>query len=121
MQRIIKKRIYVGAEGKGEQSFVKWLQLLLKEKSLPIHLDCVDLAGGGYKSLLAEMLKQRKNKERSKAKGSILLLDRDREDRGDDGCSLKWLQREADKNRIRLCVSLTTLSNGLTPHSDHII
>jgi hypothetical protein len=38
-RRIIqqRKRIYIAVEGDGEQSFIKWLQLLCDENGLHVH------------------------------------------------------------------------------------
>lgn len=99
-----RKRIYLAVEGEGEQSFIKWLQQLCDQNGLHVHLDCEPLGGGGYKTMLNRAVQERKRKERNKAKYSILLVDADRAERGDDGWSLLQLKQEASKHRINVCV-----------------
>lgn len=70
-----RKRIYIAVEGEGEQSFIKWLQQLCDQSGLHVHLDSQPLGGGGYKTMLSRAVHERKRKERSKAKHSILLVD----------------------------------------------
>ena len=105
-RKIIKQRqrIFIAAEGESEQSFVKWLQQLSDEKELHVHLDCLALNGGGYKPMLEKAARERKRKERNKAKWSILLVDSDRDKRNDDGWSLEELKQKALKQKINVCV-----------------
>ena len=105
MRKIIqqRKRIYIAVEGEGEQSFIKWLQLLADQRNLYMHLDCQLLGGGGYKPMLYKAVRQRERKDRCKAKSSILLVDSDRDERGDDGWSLSRLKEEANKQKITVC------------------
>jgi hypothetical protein len=104
MKIIQRKRIFIAGEGESEQSLVKWFQQLLNQKSLAIHLDCQPLGGGGYKTMLSKAVRERKRKERHKAKYSILLVDGDRAIRGDDGWSIPQLKHEATKQKITVCV-----------------
>lgn len=105
-RKIIKQRqrIFIAVEGESEQSFVKWLQQLSDEKELHVHLDCQALNGGGYKSMLEKAVRERKRKERNKAKCSILLVDSDRDERNDDGWSLEELKQKALKQKINVCI-----------------
>lgn len=93
-------RIFFSVEGESEQSVIKWLQGLSEQKGLHVHLDCQVLGGGGYKSMLDGALHYKKRKERYKAKHSILLVDADRAERGDDGWSLSQLRQAASKHKI---------------------
>lgn len=101
--RIIRTRFFLAVEGEGEQSFVKWLQLLSDQIGLNVHLDCQPLNGGGYKTMLKNALYYRQRNERRKAKSSILLVDGDRAER-DDGWSLSKLKEEASKQKLIVCV-----------------
>lgn len=105
-KRIIqqRKRIFIAGEGDSEQSFVKWLQRLSDQSGLHVHLDCQPLGGGGYKTMLKKAMQERKRKERHKAVFSILLVDSDRDERGDDGWSIEQLKHEALKHKITICV-----------------
>lgn len=105
-KRIIqqRKRIYIAVEGEGEQSFIKWLQQLCDQNGLHVHLDCQPLGGGGYKTMLGRAVHERKRKERSKAKHSILLVDSDRSERGDDGWPLSQLKQQASLQKITVCL-----------------
>ncbi len=114
-KRIIlqRKRIFIAGEGESEQSFVKWLQLLSDQQGLHVHLDCQTLEGGGYKTMLERAVRERKRKERYRAKYSILLVDGDRAERGDDGLSLSQLKQEALKQNIKVCVQNPNLEELL--------
>ncbi len=102
IERTLRKRFFLAAEGESEQSFVKWLQNLSDRKGLSIHLDCYVLGGGGYNSMLETAIRY---KERSAKKGvyeaSFLLIDKDRSDSGD--CSMQTLRKKAEKAKIRVC------------------
>ena len=91
-------------EGEGEQSFIKWLQQLADQSGLHVHLDCQPLGGGGYKTMLEKTVRERKRKGRQSAKCSILLVDSDRAERGDDGWSLLQLKQEASKQKLTICI-----------------
>lgn len=80
-----RKRIYLAVEGEGEQAFIKFLQNLADENDLHVHLDCVPLNGGGYKSMLSKAIRYRSQRERIHAKASILFVDSDRAENNDDG------------------------------------
>lgn len=105
-KRIIqqRKRIFIAGEGDSEQSFVKWLQRLSDQNGLHVHLDCQPLGGGGYKTMLKKATREQKRKERHKAVFSILLVDSDRDERGDDGWSIEQLKHEALKHNIIICL-----------------
>jgi hypothetical protein len=102
--RIIRTRYYLAVEGEGEQSFIKWLHQLCDERNLNKHLDCQLLSGGGYRVMLERAVRERRRKGRKNAKASILLVDRDRADRGDDGWLLEKLKQQASKHNIVVCV-----------------
>jgi hypothetical protein len=108
-----RKRIFITGEGESEQSFIKWLQLLSDQQGLHIHLDFKNLEGGGYKTMLEKAVRERKRKERYKAKSSILLVDSDRSDRGDDGWSLLQLKQYALKEHFEVCVQHPNLEGLL--------
>ncbi len=97
-------RFFIAVEGDGEQSFVKWLQELSEQLGLHIHLDCQPLGGGGYKTMLAEVVRQRQRKERYSAKSTILIVDLDRAIREDDGWAIQKLQEEAKKAKVDICL-----------------
>lgn len=100
--RKVRTRIYLGVEGEGEQSFIKFLQMLADQNGLYAHLDCQVLGGGGYQSMLKRALHYRTRK--SKAKFSVLLVDGDRDQRNDDGWTLDQLRREAIRETLQICV-----------------
>src|SRR5262249_25991421 len=114
-KRIIheRKRIFIAGEGESEQSFVKWLQRLSNQQGLHIHLDCQTLGGGGYKTILEKTIHERKRKERYRAKFSILLIDGDRAEYGDDGLSLSQLKQQALKQNIKVCIQYPNLEGLL--------
>jgi hypothetical protein len=114
-KRIIpqRKRIFIASEGESEQSFVKWLQQLSDQQELHIHLDCQTLEGGGYKTMLERSVRERKRKERYRAKFSILLVDSDRAERGDDGWTLSRLEQQASNQNIKICVQNPNLEGIL--------
>ena len=114
-KRIIqqRKRIFIAGEGESEQSFVKWLQQLSNQLGLNIHLDCQTLEGGGYKTMLVRTVRERKRKERYRAKYSILLVDSDRAERGDDGWTLSQLKQQASNQNIKVCVQCPNLEGIL--------
>lgn len=91
----------MAVEGEGEQSFVTWLQRLIDQYKLPIHLDCKILNSGGYSKMLEAAVKDSRYKLKNKA--NILLLDTDRAERGDDLWSLDKLRAEADKKKFKTC------------------
>jgi hypothetical protein len=101
--RTIKRRtrFFIAVEGESEQSFVTWLQVL-SEKELHIHLDSVQLGGGGFKSMLENAVRQ--HKRRCKTSGAyqdrFLILDGDRSEEGD--WSVEKLRCEAAKHEIRV-------------------
>ena len=99
----LRKPIFIAGEGDSERSFVTWLQQLSNQQGLHIHLECQTLDGGGYKTMLERAVRERKRKERSKAKFSILLVDGDRAGR-DDPWSLEQLKQEAKKHKIIVCI-----------------
>ena len=96
-------RFFVAVEGESEQSFVKWLQSL-SEKELHIHLDGVQLGGGGFKSMLQKAV--RLHKRRCRIAGAyqdrFLVVDGDRAEQGD--WSIEKLRHEAAKYKITVCV-----------------
>lgn len=106
-------RFFFSVEGEGEQSVIKWLQELADQNGLHVHLDCEVLKGGGYKTMLEDAIRYRKRKERQTAKKTILLIDSDRAERGDDGWSLPQLKQEALKNKIHVCVQNPNLEGLL--------
>lgn len=99
-----RKWIYCAVEGEGEQAFIKFLQQIATQKGLHVHLDCVPLNGGGYKSMLAKANLYRSRKERFKAKASILFVDTDRAEKNDDGWTLEKLHAEATKKKFTVCL-----------------
>ncbi len=124
-KRIIqqRKRIFIAGEGESEQSFVKWLQQLSDQQGLHVHLDCQTLEGGGYKTMLERTVRERKRKERYRAKFSILLVDSDRAERGEDGWTLQQLKQQALSQNINLCVQQPNLEGLLLrmlPNNEHL-
>ena len=95
-------RFFLAVEGKGEQSFVKWLQGLADVGGLHVHLDCKLLSGGGLEAMLKRSIIYRKRGLTRPYQASFLIVDADRADQGD--CSIDQLRREADSNKIRVCV-----------------
>lgn len=108
MKRIIEKRTryYIAVEGEGERSFIKWLQDISDILKLHIHLDCLILNGGGYKTMLEDAIRHRKKRERTSAKLSIILVDKDRGILGDDGWTIEKLQENSKKNKFNLCLQV---------------
>lgn len=109
---ILRKRSFYPVEGEGEQSFIKWLQILADQNQLYVHLDCKVLGGGGYKTMLegARFYIERKN--RKKSENCTLLIDVDRSER-DDGWSLAKLTTEAKKYNINVCMQKPSLEGLL--------
>lgn len=105
---ILRRRSFYPAEGEGEQSLIKWLQILADQEHLSVHLDSKVLGGGGYKTMLegARFYIERKN--RKKSESCTLLIDADRSDY-DDGWSLAKLTTEAAKYNIAICAQKPNL------------
>lgn len=99
-----RKWIYLAVEGEGEQAFIKFLQYLADENDLHVHLDCVPLNGGGYKSMLRKAIRYRLRRERFNAKASILFVDSDRAEKNDDGWTIEKLRTEAIKKKFTVCL-----------------
>lgn len=114
-KKIIRQRTryFLAVEGASEQSLVKWFQHLSEQQLLHVHLDCQVLDGGGYQTMLERVVRERKRKERSKAKSSILLVDSDRSERGDDGLSLTELKQQAFRQKIIVCAQYPNLEGLL--------
>lgn len=112
---IQRKRIYLAAEGEGEQSFIHFLQQICVKTNIHVHLDCDVLNGGGYKTMLERAItyRSRKEKYKGKAKKSILVVDTDRADKKDDGWSLETLAKEANKKRFAICLQKPNLEGLL--------
>lgn len=93
----------MAVEGQSEQSFVAWLQML-SEKKLRIHLDCVPLGGGGFKSMLEKAVSQHKRRRRTAGayQDCFLVVDRDRAEQGD--WAIEKLRSEAARHKITVCV-----------------
>jgi hypothetical protein len=98
-----RSRYFVAVEGESEQSFTTWLQIQLTQRGLPIHLDAVVLGGGGYKSMLANAVREYRRRSiiRGHYRNQFLLLDRDRTDQGD--WPISKLEQEASKHHIIVC------------------
>ncbi len=103
--RPIRTPIILAVEGDSEQSFIKWLQKLANDKKLNIHLDCKNLCGGGYESMLKGAIDYRERKQ-SNPTHTILLIDSDRADRHEDEWTLNELQQEAAKESIHVCIQM---------------
>ena len=100
MKRIISQRTvyFFGVEGESEQSFVAWLQRLSDQQGLSQHYQIENLGGGGYRQMLNEMLKLLRQKKQTRH--SILVVDSDRSENGDDGMSIQELRKQASKHKI---------------------
>jgi hypothetical protein len=100
---IVKRRasFFLAVEGKSEQSFVAWPQMLA-EKRLRIHLDAFSLGGGGFKSMLQKAVRQHQlRSEIVRYQERFLIVDRDRAEQGD--WSIEKLNQEAAKHSIIVC------------------
>lgn len=106
MSRKIRKRIYLAVEGESEQSFIKFLQQMLNQKDICVHLDCEVLGGGGYKPMLAKAITYRARREKSRGRAimSILIVDTDRADKNEDGWSIETLISKANKKHFDVCL-----------------
>jgi len=105
-------RFFFAVEGESEQSLIKWFQELADKNGLHIYLDCEVIDGGGYKTMLAKAVRQKKRRDRKTAKSSILLVDADRAER-DDPWSIDKLRQEAAKHKITVCVQTPNLEGVL--------
>ena len=76
-------RIFVAAEGEGDQSLARWLQELCDERSLHLHLDIVVAGGGDTRSVVefAVDRRRRRNESRIRDRGALVFLDADRLER----------------------------------------
>jgi hypothetical protein len=101
--QILRTRFFIAVEGESEQSFVTWLQRL-SENNLRIHLDSFLLNGGGYKSMLANALRQYKRRSNTSGiyKDCFLIVDGDRAYQGD--WPIDQLRREAAEANVTVCV-----------------
>lgn len=75
-----RRRIFVAAEGPGEQSLARWLQALCDVRGLHLHLDIVVAGGGDTRSVVefAVDRRKRRNEQRTRDSGALVLLDADR-------------------------------------------
>lgn len=102
MDRKEKTRFFIGAEGEGEQSFVKWIQQLCDKQGLSVYLDCKNLAGGGYSSLVKKAAIHRDQRlEKGVYKACFLFADTDRSTTGD--WTLERFRSEAAAKDLVLC------------------
>lgn len=77
--RLVRKRIFVGAEGEGEQGFARWLGSLTEQLGLHLYLDVVVLGGGDSLVMVQEAIRRRRvGVEKGRYVHSLLLLDEDR-------------------------------------------
>lgn len=104
-RKIILERIrfFLCGEGASEQSWVKFLGMLCEQHGMHLHLDCQVLGGGGYQIQLANTIFYRERNDRINAKATVLIVDSDRSDRGDDPWSIERLKQEAAKENIVVC------------------
>jgi len=109
----LRTHYFIPVEGEGEQSLIKWIQGLCDDHGLHVHLDSPSLGGGGYEPMLKKTKRYRAQKERLKAKATILLVDSDRADQGDDGWSIDKLKQEAKKYQIDVCIQIPNLEGWL--------
>ena len=75
-----RKRIFVAAEGAGEQSLARWLQAVCDDKDLHLHLD-ISVTGGGDTRAVVEYAvdrRRRRNDSQIQDKGALVFLDSDR-------------------------------------------
>ena len=75
-----RRRIFVAAEGDGEQSLARWLQALCEDAGLHLHFD-IAVAGGGDTRTVVEFAvdrRRRRNDSRSRDSGALVFLDADR-------------------------------------------
>jgi len=112
-KRIIRRRFYLPVEGASKQSLIKWVGDIAAQNGLCVYLDCEPLAGGGYKSLLKKAKDKRKERNRINADFSILVVDSDRAERGDDGWTLSQLRKEASKHKMDIFVLYPNLEGFL--------
>lgn len=125
-----RKRILFAVEGEGEQSLVKWLQQLADAQGMFLHLDCHVLRGGGYKTMFEDAKHFFKRKDKRKTEKSVLLIDEDRANLGDDGWHLSKLQQEAEPTNIIVCIQRPNLESiflrmfpkkeNLQPHPSNV-
>lgn len=72
----VRPSIFVGAEGAGEQGFVRWLRGLVESRGIRLHLDVFVVGGGDSLVLVEAAIRRRDRGERYRA--SLLPLDEDR-------------------------------------------
>ena len=102
-------RFFLAVEGRGDQSFIKWLGMLSEQNGGHIALDCEPVNGGGYKSMLQKAIRLRRRRERSRAEACILMVDADRAASGNDGWTIGQLKIEAKKHGISVCAQSPNL------------
>ena len=80
IHRNLRRRIFVGAEGKGEESFAKFLQIICDDECFQVHLD-IRVCGGGDTQDVVEF-SCTEFRQRSKLLGNyetaFILVDQDR-------------------------------------------
>jgi hypothetical protein len=97
-------RFFISGEGESEQSFIKFLGMLCEQQGMHLHLDCQVLGGGGYQVQLENTIFYRARNDRVSAKATLLIVDSDRSERGDDSWTIEQLKHEASKENIVVCV-----------------
>ena len=102
----LRKTFFVPGEGESELSLNAWLNTVLKKHGLHVHLEGYCLGGGGYEIMLGKAIKERERREKTKTKfhASILIVDSDRGEQGDDGWTINQLKQEALNNKFFICM-----------------
>jgi hypothetical protein len=75
----IRRRFFVGCEGKGERSLTVVLQRFAEQESLAVHLDYFDAHGGGPIEIVRKSIKEAKLREQNRGEydgGRFVLLDK---------------------------------------------
>lgn len=100
------RRFFLAVEGQDEVSLFKWLQKAAEKQEKFLHLDCHNLRGGGYQSMVdtAIQLHKKKKQQYGRYDGAFLIVDADRATHVLHELTITALRTEAKKGGLTLCL-----------------
>lgn len=111
------RRFFLAVEGQDEVSFFTWLQKAAKKQEKFLHLDCHNLRGGGYQSMVdtAIQLHKKKKQQYGSYVGAFLIVDADRLTKVKNEMTEQALRKQAKKAGLTLCLQHPNLEGVLRP------
>ncbi|MFN9323744.1 MAG: hypothetical protein ACK59C_08230 [Holosporales bacterium] len=111
------RRFFLAVEGQDEVSFFTWLQKAANKQRKFLHLDCHNLRGGGYQSMVdtAIQLHKKKKQQYGRYVGAFLIVDADRATHVLNELTIPDLRTKAKKTGLTLCLQDPNLEGVLRP------